>query len=204
MRNLFSLILLSFFGLYSCGGNANSDKKVLKIEDDKIVLENGKTIPLQPGLKGDKTVLFIVKCGETNAPDTTQKDNMEMPLQTLNDSGVMRSQQIAELFADLKFESVLAPMSNFATQFGTPLGDSKGKLVYNYNANDYGSFLDYIYGMKHGHKFVVVAYGHKIADMINLLSMNKQIAPIPPTVYNKLYVVITKTRGDGEVYELEY
>jgi hypothetical protein len=204
MRSFAFLMFAVIIAMAGCNGKEKSGKKISKILNDKIVLENGNTIPLFAGEKGDKTVQFIIRNGQSTKPDSTRMDDLGAAFSTLTDTGQLQAQAIANLFADLNFESVLSPMSNFATEYGQPLADRKAKLVYNYNANDYGSLLDYIYNLKYGHKFVIIAYQHKIPDLINLLSLNKQIPPVADDDYNDVFVLFTKKRGDAEVIQLEY
>lgn len=198
MRMLFCTLLMTALASWGCQTDKTLDNKVKEIQDDKIILESGRIIPLPPGMINDQTILFIVRHGEMIKADSIAH------LQQLNEKGLAHSQKVAQLFAGLNIESVLAPMSAFATQFGQPTAEAHGTNVYNYNARDYGALLDYIYREKFGHKFVVVGYAHTIPDLLNVLSFGKEYPLIPDGSYDDLFVVFTKKRGDGEIHHLKF
>ena len=85
-----------------------------------------------------------------------------------------------------------------------PTADAFGLDVLTYNNTDYGAFLDYVFDMKKGERFLALESTERIPELLRTLTPGKKFDTYPPGVYNKLYVVIGKERTRVKVYELYF
>jgi hypothetical protein len=196
---LFGLAILL---LLAAGCKKNVETKVPRVTgvfEDRVELDNGGKIKLPAAGSKEATTFFIVRHGEI----TSGTEPGEI-MQTLTKEGTIRAQTVAQLFSNVLVNAVLAPMTPFATEFGQPTADRQGTKVFNYNARDYGAFLDYTFVDQFGEKFVVIGYANSIPELLHTLTLGEQFPLIPEGQFDDLWVVISKKRGESVVHHLKY
>lgn len=186
-------ILCSIFG---CDSAAKEEATVLKITNDSIQLSDGTTIDF-PKAEEKKSVLFITPPGEY---DKATKGIA----QGLTPKGAAYAQKVKELLKEIQLNSVLAIGTAYAQDTGRPLADSKKLKVYTFNNVDYGSFLDYVYTIEVGSKFLVVDHPTKIPELLYTLTAGEKFDLMPDSIFNELYVVFSSQRGKAEVHKLKF
>ncbi|MCB0662840.1 MAG: hypothetical protein KDC24_08875 [Saprospiraceae bacterium] len=201
-KNIFFLLVTTIF-LSACQGDKDPYVKnmVEKLTNDKIILASGEEITIPPN-GGDKTVLFIVCSGEFDLnPDAEIMD------QKLNDNGVNLATMLSGFFKDVKVDGgVLAAMHPVANQFGQIIAEPNGWTTFNYNTIDYGAFLDYIYDMKKGDRFIVVEDPRTMSKLLNTLSGSSypELESTPNFGTRKIWYVETSRRTDVNIRELRF
>ncbi len=194
----FLIPFLLVFVLFSCNSpkeGTNKTPTIVSIGDSRIELDNGKVVEYFAGEKGDETVLFILR------NSASMKNEFDQAV--LNPEGEARSLKLAQLFDRVKLGGTMAGFSHTANETARPTADKKGFKVFNHDHIDYGAFLDYIYSLEKGKKYLVVGFSETIPDLLNLITAGKKFDAIPAGVYDDLFVVRTKSRGNASVYHLK-
>lgn len=198
MKN-YTAILFSFcillFG-FGCQPEAKQEVKISKITNTEIQLSDGSKISF-PKPAENKSVMFIVRPGEYDK-------NAKGPIKDLTQKGNEYSEKLKDLLKDVDLNSVLAIGMVAAQNTGRPLADAIGKKVFTFNNVDYGPFLDYIYRIELGKKFMVVDLAIKIPELLYTLTAGESFEMVPDGAYDQMYVVISGARGKAEVHKLKF
>lgn len=202
MKKEFLGLLATALFLITCKSQTTENEiaTVTDIHPDKVVLSDGNIIQTPPMAVNEETTLYIVRHGEkTNAADPQKEFTAE-----LNSNGQQRAAKLETLFKKTILGAVLAIPSRYAMQTGELVAKQQRVELYNYNFTDYGALLDYIYKEEKGKKYLVVGRAESIPDLLNLLTAGQKFPAIPEGVYDDMFVVVTKQRGDAKVWHVKY
>lgn len=176
-------------------GSANGIKKIKRINSFSIILENGEKINLPTG---DESVIFLIRPGEY------VKDGSKRSMAYLTSAGYEYARKVGEILSGAGIQHAMAMATRYGSESVQPTADKFGLEVLTYNNTDYGAYLDYVFNLKKGQRFVTVETLERLPELLRTFTAGETFQTYPPGVYNKLYLIIGSERTNVKIHELHF
>lgn len=157
--------------LFACGQTQPEPKT-------EEMAETGKT--------EEKSTYFLIRHAEKHRSNPEDEDPK------LNEAGMERAQNWAEIFAEIKLDAVYSSDFKRTRQTAKPTAESKGLEIISYDPH--GIYETGFIEETKGQNILVVGHSNTIPKLANYLLKQEKYEDIPDSLYGKLFII----SGQGE------
>ena len=196
MKHLFILIALAV-ALQQCttaGDRAGEGLPYLaKATEKGLITTIGDSIPFPED--SAVTIFFLVRHAE-------KAEGGKDP--GLTDDGRWRAHRLATIVGDCGLD--IGFTTPYRRTMGTlqPLNMRYKVPVAGYEPDKQEQLLDTIFVKDQGAKVFIVGHSNTIPQLLNALSGSDKYETLPEEVYDRLFVVFARRKGEAEVHEFRY
>ncbi len=122
----------------------------------------------------------------------------------LTDEGRLRAHRLASVLAEAGIEVIFTTPYNRTMSTAQPLNIRYGVPVAGYEPDKQEALLDTLFAQNPGVRALIVGHSNTIPAMLNLLVGEARYRDLPEQVYDRIFIVFARKRGEAEVLELRY
>ena len=188
-----SIFFISLLFLISCQPSLE-DSKVKQIIGNEVVTENGKHFKFDGLGKNGTTSFFLVRHAEKQEgddPDLTQK-------------GVERAKRLATILKEVPLKTIFSTDTKRTRATVAPIAELLNLEIVNYSAENQIDLIESTLKYGAGDNYLIVGHSNTIPNILNLFKGKKVYENIDGSIYDDLFVVITKPGEDTQIIELKY
>ncbi len=134
-----------------------------------------------PETTEEKTTYFLIRHAEKDRSNPDDEDPK------LNEAGIKRAQNWAEIFADIKLDAVYSSNYKRTMQTATPTAASKGLEIISYDPH--GIYETDFKEKTEGKNILVVGHSNTIPKLANYLLGENKYEDIPDDVDGRLFII---------------
>ncbi len=193
-----SLIFSCFLLLVACATTKqlNNLSPVAKIQENKVLFENGGKGNLAIKKGTEATVIYLVRHAEK------AKEGGRDPL--LTPEGTERALRLSNILKEAKLDQVYSTEYQRTQLTAGPTATALGQKVEAYNPRDLKGFAQQLKAEKKGDRLLVVGHSNTTPTLVNALVGKEQFPMIDESEYGGLFVVTISETGEATAVLLKY
>ena len=193
MNKTISIFFICTLFLISCQ-QQQGELNVSQIVGNEVVTKKGKHVKLDGLGEIGTTTFFLVRYAEKQDGDDPD----------LTKEGVERSKRLAAILKEVPLKSIFSTFTKRTRATATPTAELMNLEIVNYSSENQTNLIESTLKYGEGDNYLIVGHSNTIPELLNLFKGNVVYENIDGSVYDNLFVVITKTGEDARIIELKY
>ncbi|MDA9774037.1 histidine phosphatase family protein [Saprospiraceae bacterium] len=206
MKYLASLFIalmsfLLFFTISSCEPETIIQTEIVTVTDtiivsttDTLFVTTVDTVFL-PDV-AEITYFIFVKHAEKGDDGTSDPE--------LTEEGIARAENLAFVLSELNLDRIYSTDYNRTMQTAMPTAEEQGLSITIYGGFDHNQVIDDILENQSEGRILISGHSNTTPNFLNALTGTSDYEVIEEDVYDNLYIVKVKSKGDSEVTHLKY
>ncbi len=196
MYKLAIFFLLSFI-MFSCTKIPTIQKggEVQKIQDSKVILQNGQNLSMVKEDSKDITTIVLVRHAE-------KMKDQEDP--NLTEEGNSRAEKLKEILSTFSLNQIYSTDYNRTQQTAKPTSNAQEIEITSYNPRAINDFGNMLLQTQKGENILVVGHSNTTPQLLNFFMKETVVESISESDYGNLYIVNIDDQGNAKALLLKF